>query len=67
MVGGADHASIHMPPFSEHHLTDIRRPPTDPLSCNIFKSMVGLPLWWTRCGHFVKMVHNGVEYGIKPI
>ena len=24
-------------------------------------------LWWSRGGHFVKMVHNGVEYGIMQL
>ena len=28
------------------------------------QSTVGFPLWTSGAGHFVKMVHNGVEYGI---
>ena len=65
MVGGADHG-IHSSPFSEaphlhsgasHRSTQLRN------ICIHGYLHCGGP----GAGHFVKMVHNGVEYGIEQL
>ena len=68
MVGGADHGISHVPPFSEPLAPAVSRlpPRTDPLSYgNICR--YGCSTVVDQAGHFVKMVHNGVEYGIMQL
>jgi len=65
MVGGSDHAvSICSPIFRALAPGIASAPRTDPLT-----HATSAEYGWLHCGgpgagHFVKMVHNGVEYGI---
>ena len=65
MVGGADHAVSTCAPIFRALAPGISAAPrTDPLSY-----ATSAEYGWLHCGppgagHFVKMVHNGVEYGI---
>jgi len=65
MVGGADHAVSACAPIFRALAPGISAAPrTDPLSY-----ATSAEYGWLHCGpagagHFVKMVHNGVEYGI---
>ena len=66
MVGGSNTAvSVCSPIFRAWHQVYLQAP-TDPMS------RASAEYGWLHCGgpgagHFVKMVHNGVEYGIMQL
>ena len=65
MVGGADHAVSTCAPIFRALAPGISAAPrTDPLSYATSAEYGWLHCGGPGAGHFVKMVHNGVEYGI---
>ncbi len=59
MVGGPERAVDRLAP-----ILDVLAPPTNPDSVNAIGPRGWLRLGETGAGHYVKMVHNGIEYGL---
>jgi len=66
MIGGENNTVRHLDPISRHLLRaaetlrvlrDVRKPPALPRKATFTAGPSG-------AGHFVKMVHNGIEYGL---
>jgi 6-phosphogluconate dehydrogenase len=59
MVGGPNRAVKHLAP-----ILDVLAPPTSPQSVAAIGKRGWMHMGPTGAGHYVKMVHNGVEYGL---